>query len=100
MKKTRTWIIIGIVVVIAAAGGVYFATRQSANGQAGRNFLANAQTAKVIRTTLANSVDSTGSINPESKVPLSFGTSGMVGQVKVNVGDRVKKGDMLASLDL
>ena len=45
MKKKRTWIVLGIVVVLVAAGGVYFATRQTANGQAGRNFLANAQTA-------------------------------------------------------
>jgi HlyD family secretion protein len=100
MKKKRTWIIIGIVAVLVAAGGVYFATRQTANGQAGRNFLANTQTAQVIRTTLSNSVDSTGSLNPESRAPLSFGTSGTVAQVKVNVGDRVKQGDVLASLDM
>ena len=99
MKKKRTWIIVGIVVVLVAAGGVYFATRQTATGQAGRNFLANAQTAKVIRTTLANSVDSTGSINPESKVPLSFGASGTVAEVKVKVGDQVQQGEVLASLD-
>ena len=77
MKKKRIWIIVGIVVVAVAAGGVYLATRQTANGQA-RNFLANAATAKVVRTTLASSVDSTGSINPEARVPLSFGTSGTV----------------------
>ncbi len=98
MKKKRTWIIIGIVVVVVAAGGGYLATRQTANGQA-RNFLANAATAKVVRTTLASTVDSTGSINPEARVPLSFGTSGTIAQVKVNVGDRVKPGDVLASLD-
>ncbi len=72
MKKKRTWIIIGIVVVAVAAGGVYLATRQTANGQAGRNFLANAATAKVVRTTLANSVDSTGSLNPEAKVAVGL----------------------------
>ena len=98
MKKKRIWIIIGIVVLVVAAGGVYLATRPTANGQA-RNFLANAATAKVVRTTLASTVDSTGSINPESRVPLSFGTSGTIAQVKVNVGDQVKQGDVLASLD-
>ena len=99
MKKKRTWIIIGVVVVLLAGGAVYFATRQTANGQAGRNFLANATTAKVIRTTLANSVDSTGSIIPDSRVTLSFGTSGTVSDVKVNVGDHVKQGDVLATID-
>jgi HlyD family secretion protein len=99
MKKKRTWIIIGIVVVLVAAGGVYFATRQTATGQGGRNFLANAQTAQVVRTTLSNAVDSTGSLNPEAKVPLSFGASGTVAAVKVKVGDQVKQGDVLAFLD-
>jgi HlyD family secretion protein len=98
MKKKRIWIIVGIVVVAVAAGGVYLATRQTANGQA-RNFLANAATAKVVRTTLASSVDSTGSLNPEARVPLSFGTAGTVADVKVKVGDRVKQGAVLASLD-
>jgi macrolide-specific efflux system membrane fusion protein len=98
MKKKRIWIIVGVAVVVLAAGGVYLATRPTANGQA-RNFLANAATAKVVRTTLASTVDSTGSINPEARVPLSFGTSGTIADVKVKVGDRVKQGAVLASLD-
>ncbi len=53
----------------------------------------------MVRTTLASTVDSTGSLNPEARVPLSFGTSGTIDQVKVKVGDRVKQGDVLASLD-
>ncbi|HSD83601.1 MAG TPA: hypothetical protein VLG46_07075, partial [Anaerolineae bacterium] len=85
MKRKRTWIIIGVVVVLIVAGGVYLTTRQTANGQAARNFLANAQRVKVVRTTLSNAVDSTGSINPEAKVSLSFGASGTVSQVNVAV---------------
>jgi HlyD family secretion protein len=99
MKKRRTWIIVGIVVILVVAGGVYLATRQTATAQSARNFLANAQTAKVIRTTLSNSVESTGSIDPESKVALSFSTTGAIEQVKVAVGDQVKQGAVLASLD-
>jgi multidrug efflux pump subunit AcrA (membrane-fusion protein) len=97
MKKKRTWIIIGISAVLLAAGGVYLATR-SANGQAANQLLANMQTAKVIRTTLANSVESSGSVTSKAKAQLSFGTSGTVEQVKVAVGDRVKQGDVLAVL--
>ena len=99
MKKRRTWIIVGIVVILVVAGGVYLATRQTANAQSARNFLANAQMAKVIRTTLSNSVESTGSIDPQSRVALSFSTTGTIEQVKVAVSDRVKQGDVLASLD-
>ena len=49
--------------------------------------------------TLLSTVDSSGSVAPESKVTLSFGTSGTVNKVNVQPGDRVKKGDVLAELD-
>jgi HlyD family secretion protein len=99
MRKKRIGIMISVVVVLAVAGGVYLATRQTAAGQDGRNLLANAQTVKVVRTTLSNAVDSTGSLNPEARVPLSFGISGTVVDVKVKVGDQVKQGQVLAVLD-
>ena len=99
MKKKRTWIIIGVLVVLIAAGGIYFATRQP-TGQTGVNqFLTNAQTVKVTRTNLMTSVDSSGSVIPATKLQLSFGSAGTVTDVKVKVGDQVKKGDVLASLD-
>ncbi len=98
MKKKRTWIIIGIIAALVA-GGVYLATRQT-NGQTpADSLLANAQTTNVIRTTLINSVESSGSITPQATVQLSFGASGTVSEVKVTPGDQVKKGDALATLD-
>ncbi|MFN8595395.1 MAG: efflux RND transporter periplasmic adaptor subunit [Anaerolineae bacterium] len=101
MKKKRIWIIVGIVVVLVAAGGVFLATRPAASGQADRfaALLATAQKATVVRTTLANSVDSTGSLSPETTVQLSFGAAGTVKDVNVAVGDHVKQGDVLAALD-
>ncbi len=96
MKKKRTWIILGV--VVAVIGGVYLATRTSSSTNASQ-LLANAQTANVIQTTLVTSVDSTGSIMPEATLDLSFGTSGTVDTVKVAVGDQVKEGDVLATLD-
>ena len=96
MKKKRTWIILGIVVVLVA-GGVYLGTRPTATAES--QLLANAQTATVVRTTLALSVQSSGSIIPEAKTPLSFGASGTVDKVNVAVGNHVKQGDVLATLD-
>ena len=96
MKKKRTWIILGIVAIVIS--GVFVATRSSSSANASQ-LLANAQTANVTQTTLVTSVDSTGSIMPEATVDLSFGTSGTVATVKVTVGDQVKKGDVLATLD-
>ena len=100
MKKRRTFIIVGLVVILIAAGGIYFATRQQATNQSGLNqFLANAQRVKVVRTNLMTSVDTSGSILPATTVQLSFGTSGTVSDLKVKVGDQVQKGQVLASLD-
>jgi HlyD family secretion protein len=96
MKKKRTWFMLGIVAVVI--GGVYLSTRSSGQASASR-LLANTTTAQVIQTTLANSVDSTGSIIAEATVDLSFGTSGTVEQVSVVPGDQVKSGDVLARLD-
>ena len=96
MKK-RTWIITGIVAVLIA-GGVFASTRAAASDTSS-SALANAATAPVTRTTLFTSVDSNGSIIPQSTVNLSFGSSGTVEQVKVEMGDQVKQGDVLATLD-
>jgi HlyD family secretion protein len=59
----------------------------------------NQQTATVQRTVLASRVETTGSIAPASTVYLSFGTNGIVKDVMVEVGDIVKMGDVLATLD-
>jgi len=98
MKKKRTWIVIGIIAVLIAAGA-YLVVRQT-NGQAGAStLLANLQTVTVVRTTLSNSVESSGSITPKATVQLSFGASGTVSEVSVTPGDQVKKGDVLSALD-
>ena len=106
MKQRRTWIILGIVAVVIG-GGIYLATRSTSARASASQLLANAQTATVARTTLVTSVDSTGSIIPEAELTLTFNTSsssassasGTVGEVKVEVGDQVKQGDVLATLD-
>lgn len=97
--KRRTLIIIGIVILLGA-GGVYLATRSnSATPTGSAAALANLPTAPVVRTTLANSVDSTGSLIAETVMNLSFGSSGTVTAVNVKVGDRVQSGAVLATLD-
>jgi HlyD family secretion protein len=97
MKKKRTWIIIGIVVVIVVAGVMLIGNAQRSAAQAASQ--ANVQMGRVTRATLLFTVDSSGSVAPESKVTLSFDTSGTVAQVHVKAGDHVKTGDVLAELD-
>ena len=99
MKKKRTLIIVGVLVVLVAAGGVYFATRPSTAQSGLSQLLATAQKVKVMRTNLMTSVDSSGSVIPATKLQLAFGATGTVQDVKVKVADQVKKGDVLATLD-
>ena len=95
MKKKRIWIILGVVLVLVVVGFIVArATSTSAGAQ-----LANVQVGRVTRATLLSTVDSSGSVTPESNVTLSFGTSGPVSKVNVQVGDHVKAGEVLAELD-
>jgi len=57
------------------------------------------RTAQVERTTLYDTVDGSGSIAAEQEFQLSFGTSGTVQEVLVEVGDEVTAGQPLAVLD-
>ncbi len=97
MRRKRTWIIIGIVVVLIVGGIILITNNQQSAAQAAAR--ANVQLGRVSRATLLSTVDTSGSVTPESKVTLSFGTSGPVSKVNVQAGDHVKKGDVLAELD-
>src|SRR5512136_1283761 len=96
MRRKRTWIIVGIVVMLIVGGIVVVTNNQRSAAQAAQ---ANVQLGRVTEATLSSTVDSSGSVSPESKVTLSFGTSGTVNKVDVQPGDRVKKGDVLAELN-
>ena len=97
MKKKRTWFILVIVVALIAVGVALVTNNQRSAAQAVSQ--ANVQTGRATLATLLSTVDSSGSVTPESKVTLSFGTSGTVAKVNVKVGDHVQKGDVLAEAD-
>src|SRR5262245_42247770 len=54
---------------------------------------------RVSRGTVVSSVSASGSVASAKSRDLSFGTSGTVDTVKVQVGDKVKEGQLLATLD-
>lgn len=97
MKRKRTWIIVGIVAALIIGGIVFVTNSQRSAAQSAAQ--ATVQTGRVTEATLSSTVDSSGSVSPESKVTLSFGSSGTVNKVNVRPGARVKKGDVLAELD-
>jgi HlyD family secretion protein len=95
MKKKKVWIVLGVIVVLAVIGFVVVRNITPAASAQGTT----AQLGRVTQATLSQTVDSSGSVLPESEVTLGFGASGTVSKVNVEPGDRVKKGDVLAELD-
>jgi HlyD family secretion protein len=86
-EHKKTSIALGIVLVLI----IYFiATRGSAP--------ANVVTDTVVRRELRSTVLATGDVTSTTDLDLSFASSGTVSGVKVKVGDKVYKGDVLATL--
>lgn len=88
-KKKKTYIIFGIIILIIG-GYLYFKPDKSKV----EYVTAVAQKGKLVRTVAA-----TGSIEPENRTDLAFKTSGRVIEVNFDVGDEVKKGDIVAQVD-
>ena len=94
MKRKTIWIILIIVAVLA--GGVYGFTRWRAAQQASTTA---PQTSTVQRGDLQAVVSSSGTVRSAQSLDLTFGTSGTVSEVLVEIGDEVKAGQELAKLD-
>jgi HlyD family secretion protein len=93
-KKSRKWLIIGVVVgvaVVLGALGLY--------ASSGTTKIDPTKLAKVERADLAKSVVATGKVQPITKVELKSKASGIVKQLRVDAGDKVKVGQVLAELD-
>jgi HlyD family secretion protein len=58
------------------------------------------QTTIVQRTIFNHTIESSGTIAAAQRLSLAFGTSGMVSEILVEVGDEVVAGDVLARLDI
>ena len=88
-------IVIVVVVLLGASAGVY-ASMSSRKASAAN---ANLATAKVETGTLVARVFSAGNIAAHQQVTLNFAQAGTVAKVNAQVGDEVKKGQVLAELD-
>jgi len=97
-KKTgigRWWIAGGAVLVVALVVGAFVWSRnatQSASAQA-------APTGEVTAITAIARVESAGTVQPLQSANLAWKTTGQVAKINVQVGDRVKAGDVLMELD-
>ena len=92
----RNFIIIGIVVVIVLSLVGFFGWQQI---RASAATITRVQTVAVQRGSLVATVTAAGNVFTPKNASLSFQKSGKVTQVNVQLGDRVKAGQVLMQLD-
>lgn len=97
---SKTWPL-GVVVAVLAVTGFAFASGQQPIQliQAAPTPTPQYQTAVVRRGNLSRSISGTGTVIAPASVDLSFASSGKVAAINVQVGDAVKSGQQLATLD-
>ncbi len=95
MRKAITWIIIVAVLAAVGGGGLWLRSRQ----QAAEQVVEVLRTGEIVQDDLEITVSSSGNVVVERRVDLAFETQGTVRAVYIQVGDRVKAGDLLSELD-
>ncbi|HYM13709.1 MAG TPA: efflux RND transporter periplasmic adaptor subunit [Bryobacterales bacterium] len=93
-KRKSRWWMLGLAVALVAGGVVLFTALSKPNTRIDPTKLA-----RVERGDLARSVVATGKIEPIARVEIKSKASGIIQKLLVDVGDRVKEGDVLAELD-
>lgn len=91
MVKIKKWII-WIVIVAAIIGGVFFYFKS-------RKPVTTYTTADAVKGTLARTVSATGTLNPDQQIDMSFKTTGTLKSITVDVGDTIRQGQKLATID-
>ncbi len=95
MKK-KVWIILTFLVVLAAAGGIYYYGFYLPDQE---EPAPTYNTSKVHIGDIIITASGVGNILPAEKVSVGFQMSGVVQSLTVNIGDTVSSGDILACLD-
>lgn len=95
MQNKTKWLAAGV--VVALLGGGYFGyTKFFTNGQTEQNF----EIAEVVRGDIENVVTATGKLAPREYVDVGAQVSGQLEKLHVDIGDGVKKGQLLAEIDV
>jgi multidrug efflux pump subunit AcrA (membrane-fusion protein) len=87
-----------LVVIVVVAGGIFLRVGPL-GGDTANAAATGLQTATVQLGTLSATVNASGNVESGQAVALSFGQSGIVQEINVQVGDHVKTGQVLAVID-
>src|SRR5690349_18251522 len=90
-KKTRYGLIGLAIILIALFVFMRFNSARASNGSADA-------TASVVTVNVAQTVESSGSLEAQPSAGLTWKTGGVVDQVYVKAGDKVKAGEILMKL--
>jgi multidrug efflux pump subunit AcrA (membrane-fusion protein) len=93
-RKQRVILVGGLIIVLGAAGGGYWATRGSSSPSTPTYQLVAASS-----STLRQTVSSSGTIEPAQQENLNFAASGQVTSVSATAGQKVKAGQVLATMN-
>lgn len=100
MPWKRKWLWLALLLaLLAGAGGYYYVSRSRVRAQSSSTPTSTLQTARVRRGDLVLSATGAGTIIAADEVSLGFPSGGLLIELKVRVGDKVKKGDVLARID-
>jgi HlyD family secretion protein len=95
-KRSYIWWILALIIIVAATGYFLMQKNKSKGGQE-----AKIRTTTVKRRDISTKVLATGIIKPKvgAEVKVGSSVSGIVKKLHVNIGDKVKKGQLLAEID-
>ncbi|MEZ4863392.1 MAG: efflux RND transporter periplasmic adaptor subunit [Caldilineaceae bacterium] len=108
MYIAKRWLVIMVALLVLGGGGYFFLTSTQINAQEGTNNLTNGATTDSAAlatvtiqpaSTLLGEVSAAGHIELVAQQVVAPTVSGAVNTVQVKVGDTVKAGDLLVSLD-
>src|SRR5882762_276010 len=94
MKK-----IIAVIVVLGIAVAAFYWRKQLPRPAAGNGSPSRPTTAEVIQTNISFAVSAAGEIGPAEQVSVRPEINGKIDKLPVDIGDQVKKGDLLFKLD-
>jgi len=98
-RKRVFWIIVLAVLLAAGGGGYYYYKNVYAKAQTADAQSTTTSTAQVQRGDIIISASGSGTLEPGTSLDVSFRNSGVLAELPVKVGDKVKVGQLLARLD-